>query len=523
MSWNRPLRRPERAAFLVTALFGLFGCAKILGIEDLSEVSPTPGTGGVGVSASLSSGGSLGLGSSGAGGSGAVSGSSGSGGELSSISGSGATSGQLTGQGGAAETEVSGNAEGGTVGQATEVECVVGQSLMCYVTPEGTTVTGLRAELDAVGRCRAGRKSCTEQGKWGACQGAVGPAPRDCESDADLDCDGLPDNTLDQVCQCNSSHPTRSCTAANNCAGEQSCGDDHRWQTACTAPDHCDCNPTEKRSCSGGLNNCPGGTQTCAANGTWGACTGAPNHCDCAAGQQRACSAIAGVYACGTASCSAGQWNTSTCKAPVTWCQDQDGDGFCSPNAACVSGCTAPDATSRTSCVKTDCDDTQATVNPNAPLDCTAASSCVQQVVTWSATKGVCECTSTTTAVHEGSACSTYSVCQAGKCNCNSGAACTIECRTGTVNCITAPACKLNANAHAGTACGPEKTGMCNGANVCYSNCTMGNPRCTMGSCVAGSMGFNCLEGSVCVASYSGVGAPCEGTGTCDATATCIH
>jgi Regulator of chromosome condensation (RCC1) repeat len=39
-------------------------------------------------------------------------------------------------------------------------------------------------------------------GGLGACQGAVLPARRNCASEADNDCDGSPDNTVDDICQC---------------------------------------------------------------------------------------------------------------------------------------------------------------------------------------------------------------------------------------------------------------------------------------------------------------------------------
>lgn len=51
------------------------------------------------------------------------------------------------------------------------------------------------------GICRFGARSCSD-GVWGECEGAVLPAARDCSSEQDNDCDGQPDNTLDDTCRC---------------------------------------------------------------------------------------------------------------------------------------------------------------------------------------------------------------------------------------------------------------------------------------------------------------------------------
>ena len=53
-----------------------------------------------------------------------------------------------------------------------------------------------------IGICVAGVSTCNPNGTWGTCEGAVYAQERDCTSSDDNDCDGFPDNTLDDVCMC---------------------------------------------------------------------------------------------------------------------------------------------------------------------------------------------------------------------------------------------------------------------------------------------------------------------------------
>jgi sulfatase modifying factor 1 len=53
-----------------------------------------------------------------------------------------------------------------------------------------------------IGICRAGLSTCMADGSWGACDGAVNKKSRDCRSHEDNDCDGLPDDTVDDTCKC---------------------------------------------------------------------------------------------------------------------------------------------------------------------------------------------------------------------------------------------------------------------------------------------------------------------------------
>lgn len=84
--------------------------------------------------------------------------------------------------------------------------CSPGDDADCDGTPNNPP-DGCNCSADVacgisdVGNCQLGTSRCTG-GRLGACAGAVPPAPRDCRSSADNDCDGVPDSQLDTVCQC---------------------------------------------------------------------------------------------------------------------------------------------------------------------------------------------------------------------------------------------------------------------------------------------------------------------------------
>lgn len=65
--------------------------------------------------------------------------------------------------------------------------CLDGNTQECGVTDTGA--------------CQLGARTCVN-GSFGQCVDASGPFPRDCRSAQDNDCDGRPDNTIDNVCQC---------------------------------------------------------------------------------------------------------------------------------------------------------------------------------------------------------------------------------------------------------------------------------------------------------------------------------
>lgn len=94
----------------------------------------------------------------------------------------------------------------GSVGPGAADSCVDGDDADCDGIPnEGcacidgqTRACGADTDL---GICQRGSQTCVN-GSFETCEGAVGPAPRNCASADDNDCDGQPDNTLDSVCQC---------------------------------------------------------------------------------------------------------------------------------------------------------------------------------------------------------------------------------------------------------------------------------------------------------------------------------
>jgi hypothetical protein len=71
--------------------------------------------------------------------------------------------------------------------------CTQGDTRVCF--PGSPDLVG-------VGPCRLGRQTCTEQGTWGACAGAILPAEaEDCATIEDDDCDGRV-NEVDEGCLC---------------------------------------------------------------------------------------------------------------------------------------------------------------------------------------------------------------------------------------------------------------------------------------------------------------------------------
>lgn len=66
--------------------------------------------------------------------------------------------------------------------------CVNGEMQPCGVSEAGV--------------CRLGTRTCVNGAFDPQCVGQVNPGPRDCRSPQDNDCDGRPDNTIDNVCQC---------------------------------------------------------------------------------------------------------------------------------------------------------------------------------------------------------------------------------------------------------------------------------------------------------------------------------
>lgn len=76
----------------------------------------------------------------------------------------------------------SGGDEGGEGGAGGEsLECTPDASEACYAGPPSTR---------GVGACKKGRRTCTADGTWGACEGEVLPAVERCDAEGDENCDG---------------------------------------------------------------------------------------------------------------------------------------------------------------------------------------------------------------------------------------------------------------------------------------------------------------------------------------------
>lgn len=209
----------------------------------------------------------------------------------------------------------------GSVGPGAEDSCaVVEDDTNCDGTNNGgcPCIEGEQKPCGPAtenGICQRGSQTCVD-GSFGQCVGAVFAAARDCTSDQDNDCDGRPDNTVDNVCTCIigsaqacGTHPGRD--GNGQCrAGSQTCAGRANNATstfgACTGSvgpalqDTCvdgndaNCNrmPNEGCACINGqtrgcgpdteVGPCQRGTQTC-VSGAFGECQGevfpAPRNC----------------------------------------------------------------------------------------------------------------------------------------------------------------------------------------------------------------------------------------------------
>jgi hypothetical protein len=92
--------------------------------------------------------------------------------------------------------------------QPREDTCAPGDDGDCDGRPNSPSSGGCTCDADAscgpdtdVGECARGVSTCTD-GAYGECVGAVGRQQRDCTSPLDENCDGQPDDTLDDTCQC---------------------------------------------------------------------------------------------------------------------------------------------------------------------------------------------------------------------------------------------------------------------------------------------------------------------------------
>jgi hypothetical protein len=199
----------------------------------------------------------------------------------------------------------------------------------------------------AVGECRAGKQSCTEEGElrtvWGACVGEVVPATETCNG-LDDDCDGFVDDSLSRACSSACGMGAEVCTSG----AWGSCSAALPSTEICNGlDDDCDGQIDESlaRACS---SICGAGVEVCTA-GVYGSCNARvpiPEVCnalddDCDGqvdeGLSRACSTICGA---GTEVCANGSYGMCSAQVPVAEiCGnmiDDDCDGQIDEGCLCI-------------------------------------------------------------------------------------------------------------------------------------------------------------------------------------------
>jgi hypothetical protein len=301
-----------------------------------------------------------------------------------------ASGGSATNEGGSAAKPTTGGSQSGGEnrpeggeGGTTHTACNPGDSEPCWETPEGVPLAGDPNALS--GNCRAGARSCSKEGAWGACEGAVAPlAADDCTPGDDADCNGQ----RNEGCTCTDGDERACGTDQGNCQkGVQKCvgaaWGECEGQISAEVKDTCDegddancdglpnqgceCVNGASRACGIAAGNCKQGTQVC-TQGLWQACQGnveptgpdqctagddsdcdgiANEGCPCIEGTQEACGSSVGNCKKGTRKCIGGAWGACSGniapKAADT-CDSGD-DSTC--NGVVNEGCTCINDTTR--------------------------------------------------------------------------------------------------------------------------------------------------------------------------------
>lgn len=205
------------------------------------------------------------------------------------------------------------------------------------------------------GICKFGTRTCSN-GAWGSCVGAILPAPRDCSSFEDNDCDGQPDNRVDAICRC-AANARQVCEEHVGLDGKGPCHEGGQVCTLGTGNSSSDWGP-----CTGSVG--PGPADSCSIAGDDSTCDGTPNGgCSCVEGQTVACGppTDSGICRRGTSTCQNNAFTSCQgavfparrdCSSP----QDNDCDGLADntidPICQCIPGqgngpCSADPGNSR--------------------------------------------------------------------------------------------------------------------------------------------------------------------------------
>ncbi len=258
-----------------------------------------------------------------------------------------------------------------------------------------------------VGVCKFGVSTCASS-TYGECMGAVDRAPRQCDSTQDNDCDGAPDNTLDDVCrcvpgdvqQCNK-HPgfdgVGPCRAGNQTCELSADGTRSYWgecsgdvapaaSDSCIEGDNSDCSGSANTNCTclsgrtetcasryGSMGICGSVMLTCQSNGTWpgnSSCMAASKqeicgnaldeNCDGTPDDASSCPCNRQPSPCAHGSCNAGSGSAYTCDCTGT---GYEGTLCDKPIALTVAG-----PTEATSCAVVGVSDDGATVGANCEI-----------------------------------------------------------------------------------------------------------------------------------------------------------
>ncbi len=301
--------------------------------------------------------------------------------------------------------------------------CEAGDVLSCYPGP---------AETEGVGACRAGERTCFDDGRYGPCIGAVLPEQEVCGDGEDGDCDGWSDE------------------ADPDCAG--TCPQPPRKQATCGEGA---CEQTMELVCQDGMwTSCIPGSPTEAQGSDL--CDGVDGDCD---------------------------GETDEDAPVVTWYPDLDEDGAGNRTGGEVEACAAPPGSwSRRS---NDCDDGDANVHPGTACDdgadCTVADICGPGGLCAGIPTGCTGCAESCESCTPGGCCE--ATCTGAGCgSCPTGCACRFDCSTGcNVVCQSRSRCGAKVTETSG-----NSTLVCNSGAVCDLSCERTNGDCRL-DCKSGA------------------------------------